>query len=288
MSKSGFNLGSSDKKILKGLQSTIPEEKHQWEHSLRTIFLRQYQIEAEEQRISIDAEGQSFFDYIYSTFLLDIQSENEQEKKLTERFEEIFNEVLGDLFTNGSYVQINRLTQYLVRRFSVFLNQWKCRWILPKLVDRKDAFFDALMDLIEALKIGHFKGESTLDTYFFTIYYRRCIGLQRVKKAKKNYPAQPWAGSEEVYSSLLSKEAWQKVKVRLSSIDQHLLKQDLLFLKERNSECYEILYQHVVMGYKYAEIAKKMESTENSIKVRAGKCKQKLAVIARHLDLDKN
>ncbi len=129
-----------------------------------------------------------------------------------------------------------------------------------------DIFTDAIMDMIDQIVALKFKGESKLSTYFYKIFYFKCVDLFR-----KNTTNQIEYREKLPEVSDASLIAVKKIEI------EEEINQLYKYLDQIGEPCKQILLDWGFWGYNMSEIAKRI-GLENSTqaKDRKYKCLQKL------------
>lgn len=129
-----------------------------------------------------------------------------------------------------------------------------------------DAFTDAIMDLVDQVADGRFKGESKLSSYFYKIFYFKCIDLFRKNSTNKvDYQKE----LPEQTDKELSTARVMEIKEEMTDLER--------YLKLIGTPCRQILIDWGYWGYNMVEIAA-IIGLKNSkqAKDRKYKCLQKL------------
>lgn len=274
------------KKIIPfSLDKSFQKKEKDWAIS----FAKKLLISKEETKIKL--RENSLFESVFNEFVREVNLPNFKlpiGQDYLQIFTRKFDAQLLTLFRTCDFVTKTRIENYLTKRVSYMLNLSKYRKVLPEEDRREDAFYIALISFFNKIKQDKngFRGESALDAFFESIYYTSCIDEKRKKESKKYKLANGWEGIEEEYKALLSEKSFQKLRHHLSETDQMVLRQDLELLREEHPNCFHIIHQNAVMGFSYKEIAEQLNSTENSVKTTAGRCRKKLAITAKKLQLN--
>ncbi|MFK7774513.1 MAG: RNA polymerase sigma factor [Saprospiraceae bacterium] len=129
-----------------------------------------------------------------------------------------------------------------------------------------DIFTDAIMDMIDQIVAFKFKGESKLSTYFYKIFYFKCVDLFR-KNTTNNIEYR----EELPEVSDTSLIAPNKIEI------EEEIKQLHKYLNQLGEPCKQILLDWGFWGYNMSEIAERigLESSTQA-KDRKYKCLKKL------------
>lgn len=129
-----------------------------------------------------------------------------------------------------------------------------------------DVFTDAIMALIDQTTSAQFKGASKLSTYFYKIFYFKCVDLFRKKTTNKiDYKDELSISSDSTPIIINKIETDEKIKQLYKYLDQ------------LGDPCKQILLDWGFWGYNMKEIAERT-GLENSVqaKDRKYKCLKKL------------
>ena len=129
-----------------------------------------------------------------------------------------------------------------------------------------DVFTDAIMALILQVEQGKFKGQSLLSTYFYRIFYFKCV--DHLQKKKTNIiEIDPLMEGQEIKDSS-DIERWM-----------HRLEAERLekWMTKLGDTCKAILWDWGFWGYSMKEIAQRVGyDTGDQVKKRKYKCLQQL------------
>lgn len=134
--------------------------------------------------------------------------------------------------------------------------------------DALDAYSDAIVELIHQVQKGNFKGESKLTTYFYRIFYFKCIDIIRkdsTNQKKIEFDIEHEAKSLNIETQAIIKEDFLKMKGLISSLG------DL---------CNQILMDWGYWGFSMEEIAERTKiGNAKQIKDRKYNCMKKLKTL---------
>lgn len=130
-----------------------------------------------------------------------------------------------------------------------------------------DAYTDALISLRKQIIQDIFRGESKVSTYFYTIFYRRCVDLIRKKSTQKERL------TEEV-PDIVDDKPIASDRMQIQEAFEGLMH----FMEKLSQQCRDILMHRYYWGYEdMAEIASKLgiknANTAGSLRYR---CMQRL------------
>ncbi|MEO0896241.1 MAG: sigma-70 family RNA polymerase sigma factor [Bacteroidota bacterium] len=128
-----------------------------------------------------------------------------------------------------------------------------------------DAYTDAIIGMRRQILRGKFEGKSKLSTYFYKIYYFKCVDLIRDKSTKSEVVVEEFPDTEDerpiASDTLQTREAFQAL---------------LAYMEKLGKQCKEILMYRYYWGYEdMAEIAHilgiKNANTAGSLRYRCMK-----------------
>ncbi|MCI4669010.1 MAG: sigma-70 family RNA polymerase sigma factor [Bacteroidia bacterium] len=130
-----------------------------------------------------------------------------------------------------------------------------------------DAYTDAIISLRRQVIEGVFRGESKISTYFYTIFYRRCVDLIRKKSTQKERLT-------EEYPDLADDKPIASDRMQIQEAFEGLMQ----YMEQLSQQCKDILMYRYYWGYEdMAEIASKLgiknANTAGSLRYR---CMQRL------------
>ncbi|MCO6493226.1 MAG: hypothetical protein J5I98_32700 [Phaeodactylibacter sp.] len=275
-----FSFFTDEELLLKRAIAGYPSKARQ---DLKRRLLEQLFVGNEEYKIE-SKPGRPLPEEAFQSFLEKGGEEDSVRRQSVRlRFKKHFDQVLADTYRAGGADNLRRLDNYLSKRFLTGVKNKRIR--VKRLKGFEDAFSDAFVALIRILGSGGYKGTANLDTLFQSILDNCCRRQEEREKALHHIPAQPWKGTEEEFRVAVSEAAWLKIKGHLNNIDEAMLARDLELLREENPKCYQLLWMHAVQGFTHADIAERTDSTAAAVKVRAGRCREKLSALANTLKL---
>ncbi|MCB0578858.1 MAG: sigma-70 family RNA polymerase sigma factor [Phaeodactylibacter sp.] len=269
-------IGAKETQIVNGLRSEDRGKRMETEAWLRQKYEREFFIGEEEHKIKTGPASSSVFGEAFQALLEMTRDSAEGKVALKRFFDHKITEGLSEVLKKGDYTATKRAENYLAKRLAGVIDHRKFRNMLPERQDREEAFFDSLLALIKAIKSSKYKKDAALGTYFHSIFKRACIGKYRNKKKKSSLPTQPWPELEGL-AATLEANALEKLRNQFDEAGQEEMKRKLGLLKKEYPKCYQILYLYEVSEMSYAEIARAMKSTTDSIKTQAWKCRKKTA-----------
>ena len=134
------------------------------------------------------------------------------------------------------------------------------------LEEAQDAYADAIVKVASQVSLGKFRGESKLSTYFYKIFYNKCVDVSRKKASNtatrvEEYPELSDPASDLLHKLDVKDEAMQVRKV----------------MGEMGEACKNILLDWAYMGYSMEEIARRRNlKTPESARSLKYKCLKKL------------
>lgn len=128
-----------------------------------------------------------------------------------------------------------------------------------------DAYTDALLSLRKQVIKGVFRGESKVSTYFYTIFYRRCVDLIRRKATHRERLA-------EEFPDVADEKPLASDQMQVQEAFEGLMH----FMEQLGQQCRDILMYRYYWGYEdMAEIASKLgiknANTAGSLRYRCMK-----------------
>ncbi len=132
--------------------------------------------------------------------------------------------------------------------------------------EAQDAYADAVVKLTSQISLGKFRGESKLSTYFYKIFYNKCVDVSRKKASNAHTKVEEYPELSDPAANLLHKmdvadEAMQVRKV----------------MEKMGETCKNILLDWAYMGYSMEEIAQRRSlKTAESARSLKYKCLKKL------------
>ena len=138
-----------------------------------------------------------------------------------------------------------------------------------------DAYTDAIIAFRRQVTQGKFRGESKISTYFYTIYFRKCVDLIRRRATNKMNPVDEVPDMEDesmnTEADLITREAFDRL---------------MNFMDQLGEVCRQILMYRYYYGYEdMEEIAKlvdvKNANTAGSLRYRCMKQLMKIIDKAR-------
>jgi len=157
-----------------------------------------------------------------------------------------------------------RATATLFRQYAYFVKKRPAKYGLSE-EDALDAYSDAYLAVVEHIKTGRFRGESTIKTYLSRIFRNKCVDKARYNSTKKvdwtdTFPEMADA-SKDFLRKIISTEELEAVQHRL---------------KDLSDKCREMLLM-AAQGYSPAELAHKFNlATARSASSQRYKCLAKL------------
>lgn len=129
-----------------------------------------------------------------------------------------------------------------------------------------DIYTDSIINLMRQVENDHFKGDSTLFTYLFTIFKNKCLNYLRDQKPqpinwKEEFLALP-DYAQNALDQLINKESLDNLYG---------------FLKKLGDKCRQILWDTLYYGYNADEVAERMGYKDsNSVYITKHRCLKKL------------
>jgi len=177
----------------------------------------------------------------------------------------------------GDKANRKRYEKILYQRFSYLVKARKSTYGLT--VDQaQQAYNDAILGLLKQLDRGDFRLESSLKTYLYKIFTRRCVDIFREAPTNK-YPLDSLEAASELSDS--------SADFMRTLISQEEIEQALTLLKRLGEKCKQLILMGA-QGYGMEEIRKhfgfKNLDTTYSAK---HKCKKKLVMEIASLRMSK-
>ena len=158
-----------------------------------------------------------------------------------------------------------KFIHYLFDTHQGFLHKVREKQFLS-LEEAQDAYADAVVKLASQISLGKFRGDSKLSTYFYTIFYNKCVDVSRKKASYtpttvEEYPELSDPAANILYKMDVADEARQVRGV----------------MEKMGETCKEILLDWAYMGYSMEEIAQRRSlKTADSARSLKYKCLKKL------------
>lgn len=166
--------------------------------------------------------------------------------------------IIGDLRLGGT--ERRRTEDLLFNRFSYFIREGISKHHLSE-DDAFTAYSDTVMAGIGKIVDGRFEGRSSLKTYFYQIYYNKCVDLLRKSTTNKNSVHRAESigdrmlslsdSARSIVQHLIDKADWDLLKQRLNELEDKC--RQLLLLWGNNFSDLEVAAQ---MAYKSADVVK--------------------------------
>lgn len=157
-----------------------------------------------------------------------------------------------------------RATATLFRQYAFFVKKRPAKYALNE-EDALDAYSDAYLAVIDHIKSGRFRGESSIKTYLSRIFRNKCVDKARKNATMKvdwveEFPDLPDA-SKDFMRKMISHEELKGVKQKLSQLSENCNKMLLMSAE----------------GYSPGEIAEALNlATARSASSQRYKCLEKL------------
>lgn len=154
---------------------------------------------------------------------------------------------------------------YLFDTHLGFLHKVRKKQFLS-LEEAQDAYADAVVKLSSQISLGKFRGESKLSTYFYKIFYNKCVDVSRKKASNaitqvEEYPELSDPAENLLHLMDVKDEAMQVRKL----------------MGNMGENCKNILLDWAYMGYSMEEIAQRRNlKTADSARSLKYKCLKKL------------
>ena len=270
-----------DQESLRLIREGSPSQVEKEKKDLIRRFKKKLSISREEQKLREGSAGTPAFEKAFQDFLTEIRGEDftltTGNVTLQSAFTRQFDRELIRLLSKGDKKLTRRIENYLVnRRLRDFRGQHPLTRTLKSRQERDDAFSRAFVKMIIKIRNNNFRGETTMDSYFSLLLKYAVSDVQRGLAVKRQLPSNP-SSEEDDWQAQLSKEEWRIYQKSLETVDREELKKHLTLLRKEHSKCYDILYANKVEKVPFLTIAEELDSTENSIKTQAYRCKKKLA-----------
>lgn len=165
---------------------------------------------------------------------------------------------------HGGGAAREKAVDYMIRQYAGFAIKFSRKFNLD---DEKiqDAYMDAILALLQQVKAGQFKGASKLSSYFYQIFYFKCVDVTRKNTTQV----------VDIEEALINEEDPARNALETLEIDESM-SQVMAGLNKLGEPCKQILMEWGFWGYKISEIAKRLEEEPNKIMKRKYKCLQRL------------
>ena len=142
-----------------------------------------------------------------------------------------------------------------------------------------DAYADAIIGFRKQVMLGKFRGESKISTYFYTIYFRRCVDLIRRRATHQISQVEEYPEVED-----------ETVNTEADLITREAFNQVMEYMEKLGEVCRKILMYRYYYGYEdMEEIARLVEvknaNTAGSLRYR---CLKQLMRIIKEAELQQN
>lgn len=271
--------------LLKEIRIGTPQQqklasKHLYHRLVKKIPLYKVAIALKKS-----ADNNTLSHDVFQTLLDTIRVESLSIENVQKNFLQLFDTKLISIIQSLESSTRTRVENYLAQRLEKNRDSKPFRIILKSAHDRREAHSEALLKLFQSLALGKFRGEASIDSFFFTIYKSTCLNFRKKKLTLQRQLANPWAGIEEDFFDQIDKQTQKIIGQQLAKIDQKILQLDLEQLKIREAACFELFELHERYGFKYREIAVLKNIQLGALKMRFKNCREKLAKAATLLRL---
>lgn len=145
---------------------------------------------------------------------------------------------------------------YLFDEFRKLLRWKPFTEVLKDARDREESYSDAILILINSIKVGLYKGDAGLNTYFRRIYFFKCVTRTRQNATNKNKPVKPDSRRWEDLAPDVEDKLNELQKQRADRLRDVVLER----FRHTNYECYYVLKLHDDLGFSYEEIIDFLQS----------------------------
>lgn len=226
----------------------------------------------------LSADGSNIFESAYREFQTDKYSASLNRDQRFQQFVYLFDNYLRQLLWNGSYASTYWVEEYLVHAFAPLCRTPAIVGILADEADRKSCFSDAFLDFLKKVGDSSFQFETqiAMSSFFYEIFYRKCVDQRRKNTAKKNSPNHTWINEDDEQMRLLSENACQTVKDAGFPIEMETLNRAIAALGE---PCRQLIQWFYLEEYTLDEISRRINNTPAYVKTTKWRCIEKLRKI---------
>ena len=162
-------------------------------------------------------------------------------------------------------VEREKFIHYLFDTHQGFLHKVRKKQFLS-IEEAQDAYADAVVKLASQISLGKFRGDSKLSTYFYTIFYNKCVDVSRKKASHTSTTIEEYPELSDPAANILHK---------MDVADE--ARQVRGVMDSMGATCKEILLDWAYMGYSMEEIAQRRNlKTADSARSLKYKCLKKL------------
>lgn len=159
--------------------------------------------------------------------------------------------------------------------FTYIIHSKKAISALPDPDERRQVYNDAFFDFAREMRKGNFREESSLKTFFTSIFNHKVLDLLKHKQTNTYKANQPSATEMESRLELLSQQSRDILKDLLTKEKLEQVKALLKPLYAGKTPCLELLMM-AAEGLKQAEMAKHLGLTTGSVKTKVSDCRKQL------------
>jgi RNA polymerase sigma-70 factor (ECF subfamily) len=128
-------------------------------------------------------------------------------------------------------IHAERASTHLFRQYAYFVRKRPAKYALNE-EDALDAFSDAYLAVVDHIKSGRFRGESSIKTYLSRIFRNKCVDKARKNATMKvdwveEFPDLP-DESKDFLRKMISHEELKGVRQKLSQLSENCSKMLLM------------------------------------------------------------
>src|SRR2546423_9952922 len=136
-------------------------------------------------------------------------------------------EIINNL--NQNSITRRKAEEQLFNQYSYFIREGKIKYSISE-DDSFNAYADAVLSAIQAIRNLSFEGRSSLKTYIYQIFHNKCVDVLRKMSSNKDKVHQTVSITDKL--SELSDEAKSVIEQMTERSDWDLLKQKLSQLRD--------------------------------------------------------
>lgn len=147
---------------------------------------------------------------------------------------------------------------------------------LPDADDRRLAYSDAFLDFSMQMRLGLFRGDASVKTFFTSIFDHKVLDMLKRKRTHKYKANQPGAVELEQRLEVLSPKSRDILEGLLTKEKLEQVKAVLKTLYAGKTPCKELLLLSSA-GIRQSEIADYLGLTTGSVKTKISDCRKQLS-----------
>jgi len=181
------------------------------------------------------------------------------------------------IYASGDHTNIRVMENTLYQHTFAYLpHSKKTVERLPDADDRQLAYSDAFLDFSMQMRLGLFRGDASVRTFFTSIFEHKVLDVLKHKRTQTYKANRPGAVEAEQRLELLSQESRDILENLLTREKLEQTKAMLKNLYAGTTSCAELLLLSSA-GIRQSEIADYLGLTVGSVKTKISDCRKQLS-----------